>query len=225
MASGMMKPALEAAGWKVTDIWYPADATDLSSVGTKIVAAGCDAVSGASGPLKDSLLNKVARQAGFTGPIVFPVTVEAVQMLQLVPKEDIEGVVGASWDVEIDTAEQNAASKEFKAAYIAKYGKWDGPEVEAANAYWVLKAALAKAGTLDTDKVAEVIASGLTWESPCGSGQMIARPDKGISRTVMGVTSMKYKLIKNGEATLIGQTSLEEAKAFLEKYLATPSAK
>ena len=88
------------------------------------------------------------------------------------------------------------SAKNFKTSWIAKYGKWEDPEVQYTSLYSCLRAALQQAGSLDTDKVADVIGNGLKYEGPTGAAQMISRPDMGNNRTVDSVTTLYFKQIK-----------------------------
>ena len=107
-------------------------------------------------------------------------------------------------------------AKEFKAKWIEMYGKWDGPEIQLTAAYAALRAALEKAGTLDVEKVAEVLASGLTFEGPTGKGEMIPRNDLGISRTVDNISEFCVKKIVGGVPTLLHYITLDEGKSYLD---------
>ena len=79
--------------------------------------------------------------------------------------------------------------------------------------------AIQKAGTLDTDKVADVIASGLEFDSPYGHARMIARPDLGNSRTVDSVTGQFIKKIVNGKAQLLEEVSMDDALKYWQQQL------
>ena len=67
-------------------------------------------------------------------------------------------------------------AKSFKNDWIAKYGEWTGPTIVISPCYSCLITAIKQAGTLDTDKVSDVLANGLKFSSPIGDEQMISRP-------------------------------------------------
>ena len=109
----------------------------------------------------------------------------------------------------------------FKAKWIEMYGKWDGPEIQLTAAYAALRAALEKAGSLDVEKVTEVLATGLTFEGPTGKGEMIPRNDMGISRTVDNISEFCVKKIVGGVPTLLHYITLDEGKSYLNPAVLT----
>ena len=72
-----------------------------------------------------------------------------------------------------------------------------------------------KAGSLDVDAIANVLANGLTFEGPTGKGEMIPRNDMGISRTVDNISEFCIKKIEGGEPTLLHMVTLDEGKSYL----------
>ena len=56
-------------------------------------------------------------------------------------------------------------------------GKWDYPAILHVNSWYLLKAALQKAGTLDSAAIADLIHKGMEFESAYGFGRMVPRPD------------------------------------------------
>jgi ABC-type branched-subunit amino acid transport system substrate-binding protein len=147
--------------------------------------------------------------------LLFSTTTVTYETLKTaVPAEALEGFIGGAWPVEFDPATTEIA-KEFKANYVAMNGKWDGPEIQLTGAYALLRAALEKAGTLDTTAVADVIASGLEFEGPTGKGKMIPRNDMGISRTVDSISEFCVKKIVNGAPTLLHTITLEEGASYV----------
>lgn len=209
----LTKKLAESFSLKMLDqIFYPPDATDFSAVGTKVKNLNADVfVAQYGGPVADNLCYKAAWQAGWKGQAFASSTVPAATMMQVVPPEAVEGMILGAWTMEMDTPPPVA--REFMDAWIAKYGKWESPEIIYTNAWYVLMAALKQANSLDPDKVANVLANGMKYKSPCfvTSGVMVSRPDLGNSRTVDTLGDLAVKRIEGGKAKIIGTVSIEEA--------------
>jgi ABC-type branched-subunit amino acid transport system substrate-binding protein len=180
-------------------------------MGTKVAQLNPGAF-GASGggPQSDALALKAAYQAGYRGQLIGIQTTLALSLTQVLPPEVLEGFINGAYPVEFDPPLTQSA-KDFKATWTAKYGKWEGPNTMMINYFCCLAAALEKAGTLDTDKLASLIGSGFKFESPNGDVQMISRPDLGNNRTVDSVATSYLKRIKGGQPTLLGTIPQEEA--------------
>jgi hypothetical protein len=86
-----------------------------------------------------------------------------------------------------------------------------------ANTWYILVAALQKAGSTDPDKVAAAIGSGLKYESASGSGMMIARPDLGNERTVDTIVALSLKKVENGKVSPLATMTLDQAYQLLKK--------
>ncbi|MFX0046162.1 MAG: hypothetical protein ACFE8Z_09960 [Candidatus Hermodarchaeota archaeon] len=69
--------------------------------------------------------------------------------------EALEGYISIGWPEEFEPAITDIA-KQFKADYIAKYGECNYPEIVTANEWWILKAALQEAGSVDVEKGEEI---------------------------------------------------------------------
>jgi branched-chain amino acid transport system substrate-binding protein len=216
--AAMFEKAAKAVGLTVTEqIFYPITATDLSSVGTKVKSLNPDmflALGG--GPPFDSLAFKAVYQAGYKGQMIAPSTNPGGVMMAMTTAETIEGLIGVAWPVEFDTPDTQLA-KDFKAAYITKFGKWDSPEIVGVNNFYILKAALEKAKSIDPVKVAAVINNGLTYDSPCGAGVMVSRTDLNNSRTVDTINALPVKQIKAGKIVQIDTITKQEVLDFCKK--------
>jgi len=218
MVSGMIE-----AGWKAFGVtpmmeFYPASATDLSSLGTKIKTLNPGAFGAAAGGASDGLAIKAVWQAGYRGQIFVNTGVTALSLSQTVPPEALDGLINAAWATEFDTPPTQAA-QEFKDAWIAKYGKWESPEVVGTCYYACMKTALKQAKSVDTDKVAEVIFNGLKYEGPTGFFQMVSRPDIGNDRTVDSITAAYVKQIKGGKPTLLATIGIDEGMTYFQQML------
>jgi branched-chain amino acid transport system substrate-binding protein len=214
-------PVAKSFGVEITDIFYPATATDLSAVATKIKTLNPGGVIAAGG--SDALVYKSVYEAGYRGQLCANSTMPASTLMAVVPPEDVEGFINEAWPVEFDTPPTQAA-KDFKAAYIAKYGKWESPEIVNTALWSCLRAALQQAGNLDADKVATVIGNGLKYEGPTGPAIMVSRPDMGNNRTVDSIVGLFMKQIEGGKVKLLDTVTLDEADILFKKYLANLSA-
>jgi len=206
--------AKETAAWKVFGVtpdvyYYPATQTDLSAVATKVVAQNPTAVY----PLgMDMSILKALYEAGYKGQVFADNTAPLLTLAKMVPIAALEGYIGGAWPLEFDPVPSDLkAAQAFKAAWIAKNGKWEGPEVVDIGNYACLMAAIQKTGSLDVDKLAAAIGSGLQFESPTGFGQMINRPDLGIDRTMDSITALNIKQVVNGQPVWVTSISLDEA--------------
>jgi len=218
-----------AGMWKIfgvqpADMFYPSSASDLSSLGTKVVSlnpASFSAVGG--GPITDALALKAVYQAGYRGQLFANSTAPALTLANLLPAEALEGFINAAWPVEFDPP-LSQIGIDFKKAWIAKYGKWEGPEVQAVGYYSCLKTAMQKAGSTDVDKVKAVLDNGMEYEAPTGMGKMISRPDLGNNRTVDSICAYCMKEIKSGKPTLLSTISIDEGTTYFHQAYPVPTA-
>ena len=209
------KATLERWGMTVKAIKYPAASTDLSSLGTEVATANPSAFIALGSTAMDPLAYQAVIQAGFKGKLFNTATITVQMLASATPVDKLEGMMCGAWPVEFDPAATDVA-KEFKAKYIEMYGKWDGPEIQLTGAYSALRAALEKAGKVDSDAVAEALANGLVFEGPTGKGQMIPRNDLGITRSVDSISEFCIKVIKGGVPTLLHTVTLDEGKSYLD---------
>jgi hypothetical protein len=140
----------------------------------------------------------------------------------MIPIEALEGYVSTAWPAEFDPAATQVA-KQFKDAWASKYGQWTGSEIVGTGFYSCFKAALTKAGSLETDKVGSVVFNGLQYEGPTGAGVMVSRTDLGNNQTVDSVTTTYIKQVKNGQPSLIATINPDEESKYF--YLAFPAKK
>jgi len=212
-ATGAMN-VLKSYGLEVNQIIYPVTSTDFSSIGTQVKADNPSAFIALGNSAMDALIYQAVVQAGYDG-LLFATTTTTYETLKTaVPEEALEGFIGGAWPVEFDPAATPVA-QEFKDKWIEVNGKWDGPEIQLTMAYAGLREALVQAGTLDVEAVAEVLASGLTFEGPTGKSEMIPRNDLGISRTVDNISEFCIKKIVDGAPTLLHMITLEEGKSYV----------
>jgi len=198
--------------------YYPTGSPDLSSLGTKVKTLNPDVfLATGAGVEGDSLGYKAAYQAGYRGQLFSPAALPPPQLAMMLTPEVAEGMIAGSDPVGLDPP-GTKISEDFKNAWIAKIGKWQSPTLLFHMNYTCLQAALQKAGSIDPDKVAEAIATGLQWDGPSGAFKMIDRPDKGNSRTVDCVFDLWPVKITGGKAVLIEHISLADSYATYKKY-------
>ena len=213
------KKVLEAGGMTVTDEFYPADAIDLSALGTKVKNENPDVfIALAGGPVSDSLAYKAVWTAGYRGQLFGMSTQPAGTLAQALPAEALEGFIGGAFPAEFDPA-LTPVAEDFKAAWIAEYGAWEDPEITCMSTWSCLIAALQEADSLDPDEVAEVIGNGLQFEGPTGPSQMVSRPDLGNDRTVDCVVGYYIKKVVDGKPTLIDTIDLDDAVEYFLSLL------
>jgi hypothetical protein len=82
-------------------------------------------------------------------------------------------------------------------------------------------AALEKAQSLEAQKIAAVIGSGLEFDTPNGIARMIARPDMGNERTIDVCYETRVGKIVSGKAEVQAVIPIEEGIAAAQAYFAT----
>jgi len=210
-------PVLKAFNFDVDFEYYPANATDLSALGTKVKTVNPDVFACSMGsPIQPFA---AVRQAGYTGQLFSPSAAISVNdMLTVLTPEQLEGFIGPATPTEFDPALTTLA-QEFKDAWISKFGKWEGPEITMVANFNCLTAGLQKAGSLDPEAVAAVIGNGLEFETPSGPGKMISRPDLGNDRTIDSVATGYMKTVENSKAKLLYTISVDEALSYFKQVI------
>lgn len=216
-------PVWKAFGAKVKKIFYASDTADLSSLGTKVrmKKPSVFGASGGTGPA-DALAVKSVYDAGYRGQMLSNTGAPAKAYVAIAKKDATEGIFMGASVTEFDNPPTEVARK-FKQAWIDMYGSWEGPELMGVGTYACLRAALLQTGSLDTDILADHIASGMEYEGPTGLGKMVSRPDLNNDRTVDSVTTVYIKTIRDGKAVLIDQVPLEQSLKYFR--IAFPSTK
>jgi branched-chain amino acid transport system substrate-binding protein len=206
-------------GQKVlVDMYYPPDTNDFSSVAAKIKKSDSTFfVTGGDGTQRGTLLYKALYEAGYKGQILAYLGIRAVSWSKIIPLTMIEGLIGGTPEpFEIEPLP--AQTKRFKDAYVAKYGTWDNPTAF----YWLewdeLINALKKANSLDPDKIAAVLSSGMQFDSVIGRSRMVSRPDFKNSRSVSLINSLYMLKISSGKAELVHRISLDDVYRFDKKF-------
>jgi branched-chain amino acid transport system substrate-binding protein len=206
----------EAFGGKVTAVYYPETTQDLSSVATKVVSLNPTTVMGtAPSDLMNGLLFNAIRVAGYKGQIFDMIDSPAAGLKQAMSSDAIEGLICAAKGIEFDPP-VTQLGKDFKSAWIAKYGSWEYPNIGFGSDYFCMKTALQQAGTIDVNKVAEVLSNGLEYETPSGKCQRIKRLDVGNARTVDAIGTVYVKQVVSGKPVLIDTIGFEDQKAMFK---------
>jgi len=212
---------MDAALWKsfnvtVNDIFYPATAQDLSALGTKVATSGAQVFGAVGGGASDATAYKAVYQAGFRGQFFSSSPASYTALSQMIPAEILEGYINGAYPTEFEPALSTVA-KDFKAAFIARNGKWEDPEIQGTGSFACLVSAWQKAGSFDTDKIADIVSNGFKFEGPTGSGQMVPRLDLGSNRTVDSVAATYVKQITDGKVKLIATISLADAMGYFSQ--------
>ena len=113
----------------------------------------------------------------------------------------------------IETDSPPPLAQQLKDAYVAQYGEWTNPDVAFMSTFYCLMAALEKAGTTDPVKVAEIIGSGLSFETAEGTAQMIDRPDMGNDRTVDCVYQTLIGQLEGDKMNIVATISSADGEA------------
>jgi ABC-type branched-subunit amino acid transport system substrate-binding protein len=109
-------------------------------------------------------------------------------------------------------------AKEFRDAWIAKYGKWESPAVGFSDAFNIMMAGLTQAKSLDPDKVAEMMSKGFRFEGINGSGKTISRPDVGNPKAVDVIYGQVMKQTVKGKPKILASLTPEDAYEFNKKF-------
>jgi ABC-type branched-subunit amino acid transport system substrate-binding protein len=201
--------AFKNVGLNWTSVLYPANATDLSDVGTKIKTLNPDVVAIVTMPQ----IIGAAWSAGYRGQFFEVDPMPTAAITAMVPPEALGSFIGGAEPTEFDPP-TNKAAQDYKAAYMAKYNKWGTPGIAQLNQYICLKEALQKAGSTDPAKVAAVIGGGFQFDCPMGTVKMVARPEMGNNRTVSSIIGVSLKKIVGGKAQFLTTIKMEDATAY-----------
>ena len=218
--SGLAKKNASIFGPAMPDdylLFYPPESTDMSVVGTKVKTLNPDAFTATGGGIQgDALCYKAAWQAGYKGTIWSFVNLAEDMFAKIIPVESFEGLISGQYAFEAESPPPVA--KEFREAWIAKYGKWESPAVSFTDAIHIMMAGITQAKSLDTDKVAEVMSKGMRFEGINGSGKMISRPDVGNPKTVDVLYAQIIKQSVKGKPKVLVNLTPDDAYEFNKKF-------
>jgi ABC-type branched-subunit amino acid transport system substrate-binding protein len=207
-------------GLELADIvYYPPETTDFSAFATKVMASNPQVFcSAGGGTIQDYLSVKFVREAGYEGLVFMYRGVDPGGWSKVGPLDPVNGTIGPLMYTYLPPELMPAITKESKDAYIAKYGSWDDPVALFAFTWYVLQDALEKAQSLDPDKVAQVMASGLKFDTAYGPGMMISRPDQDNPRTIDALYEFTMATLEEGEIKVLDQVSADKAFELIKKY-------
>lgn len=163
------REAIARMGWTiVSDQLADAGTKDFAPFATKAVAANPDLIIVEDSPASLALMLKSVYELGFDGPRSTLTSIDPVTMLTITSKESLEGLVSGIPDWSSSLLPK--AANDFYATYIAKYGPpFQLVSAEQYPMLYVIKQAVEKAGTFDTDAVKAVMeAPGFTFDTPYG---------------------------------------------------------
>jgi ABC-type branched-subunit amino acid transport system substrate-binding protein len=212
---GFVESALKAFGSSPKMLFFPAETQDFGSVAAKVMSYNPTLFTCMLGPEQQTgQVFTAVRQAGYKGLFFFPPSVSAATLIETLSPEALDGLIGTAQSMEFDPP-LTQTGKDFKNAWIAKYGKWDNPDMTNSVSLSCLKAALQQAGSVDVDKVASVLSNGLKYESPSSPLQMISRPDVGNDRTVDSIGTYYIKqMTRDGQLKLLATINTDEALSY-----------
>jgi len=207
----------EMYGMKNLDtIFYPPGTKDYSAIATKVKRLNPDVVvTSGGGPIEAALLFKTLYQAGYKGIRFMTVSIPLGQIAKIMPLNMAEGLITGMNVVDLESPPPGA--KEFKEAYIAKYGSWNEPEILYVNELYCLIAGLEQAQSLDPDKVAEVIGNGMKFKSLGVPAMMVKPPIPGNNRTIDLLLTTYVKKVENGKAKVLTKIDLDEGLRYWKR--------
>jgi len=214
---GNLRRLCGAFGQKVLGTeFYPITTTDFSAIATKLVSYGADACTTASGgPVSDSLYYKSLRDAGYKGQFVSYTTINPEQVAQVIPIDLVEGMTAVIAAIDLPTPTPTA--QQLKDLYTKAYGKWTYPAVTGIGNWYMLVAALQKAATLDTQKVADTIAAGLEFDGAMGNAVTVPRPDMGNTRCIDTMYYTYMGRIENGKTKVVGEVDFTQGQQYVDR--------
>jgi branched-chain amino acid transport system substrate-binding protein len=203
---------LTALGQPFENVTFTASTTDFSAVATKALSLNGDCVIIGGSPVMFGQMYRALSAAGSKAFVTITAEVSLGELNTLIPLTELDGtIVGLmSWD----TDTPNPVCKQVVDYYAKKYGKWDDPSFDI-DTFYAFKAALEKAGSADTTKMAEALGGGLAFDGPHGASKMIPRADAGVAdRTVCLIMEYSDCTLMGGKATNFKSVSLAESENF-----------
>jgi hypothetical protein len=190
---------------------------DFSALATKIKTSNPQVYTTAgSGPPQDALSWKALRESGYKGLLFNYRGIDPDVWGKIIDMNMLEGSIYVVGDIDVEPPLSSVA-KEAKDAYIAKYGSWDDPACPFIGNWYLLKTALESAQSIDPDKVAAAIGSGLKFDTPFAPAMMISRPDRDNSRTIDAVYGTNIATWEEGKVKIVHTISPEEAFEYIKK--------
>jgi branched-chain amino acid transport system substrate-binding protein len=202
-AGAQMVAAAKTLGMTVVaEEYYDRAANDFYPIITRISAQKPDFIDfGASSPGSAGLIAKQLYEMGFKGVRGWTSGVNLASLVEISGKEAGEGVL-SPWSVNLTNPDAPPALKKFAKDYRAKFN--EAPDAIGLSNYValdVLTQAMTKAGSIDTDKVKDALASGI-FDAASGKISVGGMETYGINRQFLRPVVITE--IRNGEAVDVG---------------------
>ena len=216
--AGQCKKLAETFGQKTKSVTFvPPETSDFGAVATKLRLSNPDmVVMLGAGEVPFANLAKSLHEAGWKGIHFAYVGVMIDMVSEIIPLSIIEGMITSEDAVRLDSPPLPA--KQLKDAYVEKRGSWDNPSTMFVNNWYLFKAALEKAQSLDVEKIASMIGKGMRWEATEGMSMLVPRKDMGNERACDAVLPSYVRRLEGGKMKLIHTISPEEAFKSCEKF-------
>jgi branched-chain amino acid transport system substrate-binding protein len=213
---GTQTAIVSALGYEFQAITYQPGTSDFTAVATKIRASNPDVVILGMTDAKLFQLMRSLRAAAFPGICLCPTEFLPGQLSKIGELTELDGLITGCIPTATDSP--NEIAKEQMADYTAKYGAWDDPDFMGGDMFYTYRAAVQKAGSIDANAVATVLAGGFENDGPHGKARMIARPDVGVANlTVCQIMEQLMATVAGGKLTNVQTVGLDD----VAKYCAT----
>ena len=189
------RKALESVGVQIVDTETFADKdTDFSAQLTKIQQAKPDVIIVASLYQEGALIMKKMREMGMNQPVVGSNGFNSPQFIKIAGDAANGVIVGTPWFPN----KEDQKVKDFRKAYVAKYGK--EPDQFAAQAYdavYLYEAALKKAGsTTDREKFREALKNIADFVGVTGQFKFNEKRDPSMEVQVLQIKNGQFDALK-----------------------------
>jgi branched-chain amino acid transport system substrate-binding protein len=227
MLHGIFMQQFGAFGVTPKGLSYPASLSDYSSIGTKVASMNPSMFSAVSpSAVTNGLISNAVRQAGYKGLIIQAQEASYQDLAASFSPEALDGLIAKALPQEFSPAKTPEAEAFMKTWLASGETKINSA---ALNGNWfALITALEKAGSIDSTAVANVLSSGMKYNSINGECQMIGRPDVPSGATYNSICTVYIKEVKivNGQAqpVLKATIGIEEGLIYFLATQTTPTS-
>jgi len=219
---GLQTAIVKALGYDFQAVTYQPGTSDFTAVATKIMATNADVCVLGMTDARLFQLMRSLRAASFPGTPLCPTEFLPGQLSKIGDLKELDGLITGCFPTATETP--NDVAKEQMADYVAKYGAWDDPDFMGGDLFYTYRAAVQKAGSIDADAVANVLASGFENDGPHGKAKMVARPDAGVTdRTVCQIMEQLVATVSGGKLTNVQTVGLDDVLKFCTAAWAVPA--
>lgn len=221
----MARQACEAFGLELLEeLYYPRDIVDWAPLGTKVASLNPDMLEmtvGSVGGADEGLMMQAAYNAGWRGVPKGHLS-DMRAMREVCSNEAMEGAVG-EWAARTEIPNPPEIARKVKEAYVDRYGTWEGgiEGITYGCPWYLLLAAVKKADSLEVDDILAAMEH-LEYDTPQGRSAMVKRPDLGTYRFCDCVFEAYCKVIRNGEAVVMGEVTIEDCIKACERVYGCP---